>query len=142
MEINSLKLVKNNELLDFVYPIGSVYISLNNTDPSTLFGGEWSQLKDRFLLGVGDTYKTVNKTGGESTHQLTISEIPSHDHEILPVGRKLYWDSGLTGMLTSNNWGSEIQVSTNNTYTRKVGGDTAHNNMPPYLTVYMWSRIS
>ncbi len=46
--------------LDFnqIYPIGSIYLSVSSTDPSLLFGGVWEQIKDRFLLGAGDTYKS------------------------------------------------------------------------------------
>lgn len=69
-------------ILNKVYPIGSVYISINNTNPSTLFGGTWTQLKDRFLLGVGDTYKTVNTTGGNSTITLSAANLPAHTHSI------------------------------------------------------------
>lgn len=72
-------------LLD-VYPIGSIYLSVNNVSPANLFGGTWEQLKDKFLLGAGDTY-SVNSTGGSSTHKhttqnhiLTVSEIPAHTH--------------------------------------------------------------
>lgn len=55
------------KILDLVYPIGSIYISVNSTSPSTLFGGEWTQLKDRFLLGAGSTYIAGEK-GGTTTH--------------------------------------------------------------------------
>ena len=72
-------------LLNLVYPVGSLYWSSNNTDPSTLFGGTWQQIKDRFILAAGDSY-TVNNTGGEKTHTLTIDEMPSHDHSFTPSG--------------------------------------------------------
>lgn len=61
------------------YPVGAIYISYNSTDPGSLFGGSWTQLKDRFLLGAGATY-AVGSTGGEATHTLTVSEIPDHWH--------------------------------------------------------------
>lgn len=57
-------------------------MSMNNTNPSTLFGGTWIQLKDRFLLGVGDTYKTANSTGGNSTVTLSTANLPAHTHSI------------------------------------------------------------
>ena len=66
---------------DKVYPVGSIYMSVNNTSPASLFGGTWEQLKDRFLLGCGDTYSN-GATGGEASHVLTEEEMPSHEHEL------------------------------------------------------------
>jgi microcystin-dependent protein len=62
-----------------IYPVGSIYMSVNNIDPSVVFGGTWQQIKDKFLLASGDTYEN-GATGGEATHTLTVSEIPSHNH--------------------------------------------------------------
>ena len=66
-------------VLDKVYPVGSIYMSVNSTNPKTLFGGTWVQIKDRFLLAAGTTYK-AGATGGEAAHTLTASEMPSHNH--------------------------------------------------------------
>lgn len=73
-------------LLDKIYPVGSIYMSVNNTSPASLFGGTWEALQDRFLIGAGSSYE-VNATGGASSHThttaghtLTESEIPSHTH--------------------------------------------------------------
>ena len=84
-------LITASDLYDAIYPVGSIYMSVNSTSPATLFGGTWTQLKDRFLLGVGDTYTTVENTGGAASqnytpagtvgsHTLTTAEIPSHTH--------------------------------------------------------------
>ena len=62
-----------------IYPIGSIYMSVNNVNPSTVFGGTWEQIKDKFLLACGDTYNN-GATGGEATHTLTSNEMPSHNH--------------------------------------------------------------
>lgn len=74
--------VKDNKslekLLDFIYPIGAIYMSVNNTDPSNLFGGTWEKLENKFLLGSGD--EAIGVTGGEKTHVLSGAEIPSHTH--------------------------------------------------------------
>lgn len=125
--------------LDSVYPVGSIYMSVNSTSPNTLFGGTWEQLKDKFLLGAGDTYSN-GATGGEATHQLTIDEIPSHDHYIetsrqYETGSST--DSTKIGRTTSNADGGNSTISTRNT-----GGGQAHNNMPPYLVVYIWKRTA
>lgn len=70
-----------NDLYGLIYPIGSIYLSVNSVDPSTLFGGTWEKIKDRFLLSSGDTYSN-GSIGGEASHTLTINEMPSHKHRI------------------------------------------------------------
>lgn len=122
-------------LLD-VYPIGSIYMSVNNTSPATLFGGTWEQLKDRFLLGAGDTY-TNGSTGGEATHTLTIDEMPSHNHGIANFNS---WGESGTGS-GYQYYNNKTDLMGNNGTSYK-GGDKAHNNMPPYLVVYIWKRVS
>lgn len=130
-------------LLNLMYPVGSIYLSVNNTNPQTLFGGTWVQLKDRFLLGAGSTY-TNGATGGEATHKLTVSEMPSHMHD---------WN-GYTGMSSAvdnatyklpingtSSWKAQSFYSSDKG-PQSTGGDAAHNNMPPYLVVYMWKRTA
>ena len=63
--------------IDQVYPVGSIYMSVNSTNPSALFGGTWVQLKDKFLLGAGDSY-AAGATGGEAAHLLTNDELPAN----------------------------------------------------------------
>lgn len=70
---------KNNTIGEYIYPVGSIYISVNKVNPATLFGGTWEQIKDRFLLAYGDTYNN-GATGGEATHTLTSQEMPTHNH--------------------------------------------------------------
>lgn len=127
------------------YPVGAIYISYNSTDPGDLFGGSWAQLKDRFLLGAGDSY-TARSTGGEATHTLTESEMPQHSHT-----DRISWldDQKTNNPLGANNYLLTIISSPNNArvddpqaHVGLTGGSQAHNNMPPYLTVYMWRRIS
>lgn len=123
--------------VDLFYPIGSIYMSVNSISPDILFGGQWEQIKDRFLLACGDIYEN-DKTGGEATHKLTINEMPSHNHG-------LYTDT-LPGN-TSNSWGVETTlrgstVYANNQRMTYTGNNQVHNNMPPYLTVYVWKRIA
>ena len=68
-------------LINLIYPIGSIYLSVNSTSPQQLFGGEWEQIKDKFLLSAGDTYSSGSE-GGEATHTLTNDEMPAHRHTI------------------------------------------------------------
>ena len=72
-------------LLNLVYPVGSIYWSSNNTNPGTLFGGTWTQIKDRFILAAGDYYSN-GATGGAATVTLTVSNMPSHSHSFTPSG--------------------------------------------------------
>lgn len=68
-----------------LYPVGSVYISFNSTDPSTLFGGTWARLKDTFLLVNGDSY-APNTTGGSATKTIAVANMPSHKHSVNSSG--------------------------------------------------------
>ena len=73
-------------LTDTIYPVGSLYWSSKSTNPASLFGGTWVQIKDRFVLACGDTYKTVGATGGASSVTLSVSNMPSHSHSFTPSG--------------------------------------------------------
>lgn len=140
--IDSTGIVHNRELLSdllsrislMAYPIGSIYISINSTNPSTLFGGTWEQIKDRFLLACGSTYKN-GTTGGEATHTLTINEMPEHNHTENYVGVDWKQD-GASGTYCVSSALEPYRVTGN------TGGSQAHNNMPPYLAVYMWKRTA
>ena len=72
-------------LLNLFYPVGSIYWSSNNTNPGTLFGGTWTQIKDKFILAAGDSYSN-GATGGAATVTLTVSNMPSHSHSFTPSG--------------------------------------------------------
>lgn len=129
--------------LDQVYPVGSIYMSINSTDPSTLFGGEWERLKDTFLLASGDTYPadgTDKSTAqhGEATHTLSINEMPSHRHSRRTQPQLFAEHDKTKSEIISPASGSAKAVTK---YSDYVGGGQAHNNMPPYLSVYMWKRI-
>lgn len=125
--------------LDFIYPIGSIYMSVNSISPQTLFGGTWTQIKDRFLLACGDTY-TNGTTGGEATHKLTVNEMPSHYHGLNTVINGTNpGDSAPYRIQTDKyQWGGTgVYTSTNSS-----GSSQPHNNMPPYLAVYIWKRTA
>ena len=92
---NPIVLSSNNYIIyadgknmtDTIYPVGSLYWSSKSTNPSSLFGGTWVQIKDRFVLACGDIYKTVGATGGASNVTLSVSNMPSHSHSFTPSGR-------------------------------------------------------
>lgn len=122
------------ELLSLVYPVGSLYLSVNSTNPGTLFGGTWVQIEDTFLLAAGQTY-TAGATGGEAAHTLTVDEMPSHNHT---VARGTGTGSVEWGLVR---YGSQ-NSSADGTRIAQTGGGQPHNNMPPYLAVYIWKRTA
>ena len=120
-----------SRMLDVFYPVGSVYISSQPTDPGTLFGGTWTRIKDSFILAAGDTY-AAGATGGKSSVKLTIDQIPSHTHGSIYTGssgtKTLPWISGS---------GSNLAYVEG-----YAGGGKPHTNMPPYITRYVWERTA
>ena len=128
----------NNKIRDFIYPIGSIYMSVNNVNPTTLFGGTWVQMKDKFLLGAGDTYENGN-IGGEATHKLTIDEMPSHTHTLYIDAKGTTIPAWHTRHLFVQN-DSPHEAQPNNL--TSTGNSQPHNNMPPYLVVNMWKRTA
>ena len=117
------------------YPVGAIYLSVTDANPAALFGGTWERIGGRFLLGADTTY-TAGSTGGEATHTLTADEMPRHNHEI----DNLNAAGNATPYMTvqaqdKKGYGGNVQ-------TMFAGGGKAHNNMPPYLAVYMWKRTA
>lgn len=147
--------INDKNIFDMIYPVGSIYISINNVNPSVMFGGTWEQIKDVFLLGAGSTY-SAGSTGGEANHALTQSEIPSYPignlPEIVPgnhgnlanggiVATNLVETSPTNPGLKSN--GNGITSGTQYSYMiYSNGGVKPHNNIPPYLAVYIWKRVN
>lgn len=172
-------------ILNASFPVGAIYMSFNSTNPSELFGGVWEALENRFLLGASSNYP-VGLTGGESNHTLTISEMPTHNHENTSLvtaaqephshglqsssnystncnGLARGGDSNNGGYYqvggVANNNGNEYycHIAGNGNYyvesktpdititstvtIASTGEGTPHNNMPPYLAVYIWKRI-
>ena len=140
------------------HPVGSIYCSVESTDPATLFGGTWERIKDRFILAAGEAY-AAGSTGGEATHTLTTAEMPTHSHRIrlntessggyLPTGGKpnaiktgeTPLSSGASnGTFTDRSQSGDIGFASDFIYSE--GGSSAHNNMPPYITAYCWRRTA
>lgn len=130
----------SNYILDNVYPVGSIYMSVNSTNPKNLFGGTWEQIQGKFLFGMNSSYP-AGSTGGEITHKLTSAEMPTHAHYMASGngGGDGTWtpDAGLylVNSVTDDKTTWWAQIGMNN-----AGGSEAHNNMPPYLSVYIWKR--
>lgn len=139
----------SNYILDNVYPVGSIYMSVNSTNPANLFGGTWEQIQGKFLFGMNSSYP-AGSTGGEITHKLKWNEMPGHYHEGLYYS---YHDT--KNLITLNDgsvsyhipWGSSDYAGgygagngAKELITGTAGNGEAHNNMPPYLSVYIWKR--
>ena len=131
---NTFQDVIKNVVLNTYFPVGSLYMTTGTEDPNISIGGTWEQIKDRFLLACGDTYSN-GETGGESEVKLTVDQMPSHSHG---VNFDQIWSWGGTTSLATTKDGPYAGVG----YIRDAGGSQPHNNMPPYLAVYIWKRTS
>lgn len=123
--------------LSSLYPVGSVYINAAvATNPGTLLGfGTWAAFgAGRVLVGLdaGDVdFDTVEETGGAKTHTLTVDEIPAHSHSVVSTGYRT--NSFDSGTFVGNNTAGQ---------TGSTGGGDPHNNLQPYIVVYMWKRTA
>lgn len=143
--------VSKKSLLDLVYPVNSVYITLSRTSPAEIWGGTWTQITGRVLIGVGapstnnSNYfgaitggwqiDNPGETGGQDYHTLTVDEMPEHSHTIPTVG-----DSGGT-VSASIRWDYKLK-DYGKPSTSKTGGNGKHNNMMPYFGAYIWYRVA
>nr|WP_270242310.1 hypothetical protein [Collinsella tanakaei] len=138
-------------------------MSVNATNPSTLFGGTWQRIQGRFLFAANSAH-AAGTTGGEETHKLTVDEMPAHDHDMYQsnnssrelgdflVSSEGYSTSDVVGMAStqgiSGSHSFRVGTMSNSGYAQgyrvvtKEGGDKSHNNMPPYLSVYIWKRTA
>lgn len=160
------------DIVDIIYPIGSIYMSVNSTSPATLFGGTWVRWGNgRVAVGVDTSqteFSTVEKTGGAKTHTLTTSEIPSHSHTVpsqtinsnrdgehqhqikfernaTSTGTRTRIASGGTessASFTENSGAHSHTVTVPQQSTQNTGSGNAHNNLQPYITCYMWKRTA
>jgi hypothetical protein len=124
------------------FPVGSVFIAVVSTNPATLLGyGTWSAFgAGRVLVGLdaGQTeFDTVEETGGAKIHTLTEAEMPAHVHNQtrLPTAT-----GGVTGFTVDTSMSGT--PATTGVDTGSKGGGGAHNNLQPYIVVYMWKRTA
>ena len=149
--------ISKNEIVNYIYPVGSLYWSSKSTDPATLFGGTWKRIKDKFILAAGDTY-AAGATGGEATHTLTINEMPAHSHSgsvgnagehSHSISTQLDVDYNVNGNIVACGYSTSITKYTGNAGNHShnisinnTGGGKSHNNMPPYVSYYCWERTA
>ena len=159
VQVDGALQVGGKTLLDMVYPVGSIYLSVSGTDPQTLFGGTWARLEDVFLLAAGAKHP-AGSTGGEEAHTITEGEMPSHGNHLMQgrMYQELADNASNDSSYRSNTLylGKNAFASTGN-FNRGwkdwnggemypagtlKGGGNPHNNMPPYLAVYTWKRTA
>ena len=140
--------------LNGLFPIGSVFITTTNTNPSTYLGGTWQQFgAGRTLVGVdtSDTdFDASGKTGGEKSHTLTTDEMPKHAHDIVygnnnGNGVTISYSGSGKSVLNVESWAWRNNGAGghgNNIYGALTGGDGSHNNLQPYITVDFWHRTA
>lgn len=145
-------------LLDIVYPVGSIYQSMSTKSPVDFIGGTWTKITT-FLYGAN----AANQTGGEATHKLSLNEMPAHNHNGSTGGagghnhsidgRIIAWygPGGGNVLQGSGNYfgsvgtfgGQSTSEVGNHTHTiASNGGGAAHNNLPPYTTCFIWYRTA
>lgn len=181
-----------NELVNIIYPVGSIYMSVNSTNPGNLFGGTWTAWgAGRVPVGIDTSdndFMTVEKTGGAKTHTLTVAQMPKHTHTFTGSVSKTnsqsatstsgestqhlhstyYYTANATQTQNKNAFnmtiwtnhystaGDNMEVESNlhtHTYEHthnvtaagtnsQTGSGSAHNNLQPYVTCYMWKRTA
>lgn len=119
-------------IVDFVYPVGSIYLSYSHVSPATLFGGTWMRIENAFLWATTAS-GTIGQTGGEETHTLTVDELPAHSHGSVYSQHA----SGTKDKAWYNTTGTAVAYGAVST-----GGGKEHNNMPPYIQVSVWRRTA
>lgn len=163
-------------LLEMIYPVGSIKLTTVNQNPSTYLGGTWVAWgAGRVPVGIDTSdidFQTVEKKGGEKSHVLTNSEMPSHNHsKQIVFANGIKYDNvdpnmgmvGKTGVKQTIEYETKITSTTNiqkenasvsssgsqtgNNIENYVGvqsdgGDQGHNNLQPYITCYMWKRTA
>ena len=151
------------DTLKKVYPVGSIYMSTVSTNPATLFGfGTWEAMPaGRVLLAQGKsswgTTYNAGSTGGEATHRLTVGELPSHNHTgstnitgnhshgVPDTGNYNGSGNGFDSGGNNPGYGIKTSVDGNHSHTvtiNNTGSNQAHNNLQPYIAVYIWKRTA
>jgi len=127
---------------NLVYPVGSVYVNAEvATNPATLLGvGTWVAYGEgRVPVGKASsgTFDTLNATGGAETHTLSEAEMPSHSHSVTYPRQNTSGGGGPVHPCMDNGTGGPLAATVSS-----AGSSAAHNNLQPYIVVYMWKRTA
>lgn len=138
--VYSSKAIQN--ILNKIHPVGTIKMTTVNTNPGTYLPGTWVAWgSGRVPVGVDTSqteFNTVEKTGGEKTHQLTVDEMPSHSHQ----AKNKYLVNGDAGTACALPSNDGVSTTDNWTEISQTGGGQPHNNLQPYITCYMWKRTA
>ena len=138
-------------IVDLVYPVGAIYMSINNTNPGTLFGGTWTAIEGRFLVGAGSYTENGTTTNYTSGNTGGSAVIPYHRHSVSAQSININYDANCSGTCAKDLYysaGSGTKTLTlpahNTNYVGTSGVNTVANtgNIPPYMAVYMWQRTA
>ena len=139
------EIVNITDLFNMIYPVGSIYMSVNNTNPSLLFGGTWEKIEDKFLLGSGANYADGSTGGSADAVIVSHSHQSSADGEYIVTSEENTANNTKVAYSASGNRWVDGQTSQSHfhhrTRTSTVGEDGTNKNMPPYIAVNMWMRI-
>ena len=131
-------------LIDFIYPVGSIYMSTENLDLNTRLGGIWERIKGKVLVGVDENDEdfAVGKTGGEKATTLTNTHIPTNLQ--FSVGNKTAIGSDRSDVFVKGTTNGAYAAGGDGVGPIKISnaGGKSHNNLQPYMTIFIWKRVS
>ena len=152
--------LSRSEIVNLIYPVGSIYISVNSVGPDILFGGTWEQINDRFLLAASETYQAGAEGGSADavvvshTHTQAAHSHGTGDtsHKNFPASSATIYNDNASLMSGSgqaypyskgdSTWANRTATSSVTPKINSAGEDGTGKNMPPYLAVYMWKRTA
>lgn len=148
------KLKIAQELLDIIYPVGSIYLTINDINPQTLFGGTWEKISGGYIYGASSSLEQTSFHGrGAQSTKLTVDQIPKHGHWILALnknpngynysshmdydspGSKCVIDFSTTYNPDTRGWGNSVGI-------QMTGGNQGHTHDIATIDVFMWKRTA